>query len=111
MRSTTSSRRHCFKLIRMSSCHNRGSSTVGGILKRHGLPYGEWLRSDEAPNADGYSRYVLRCESLRHSLYASVRRLVDPPRHTARMDPSGRPDPNGRHERMHLTLKSECCRE
>lgn len=155
------------------------ASTVGGILKRHGQigkpkrkrrssPYGDRLRSYDAPNAvwcadfkghfpvggercnpltitDGFSRYVLRCQALRHTLFASVQRVFEsafeefglpdairtdngPPFSTLapgglselavwwirlgirpeRILP-GRPDQNGRHERMHLTLKSECC--
>jgi putative transposase len=156
------------------------ASTVGAILKRHGLvgrpkrrrrsaPYGEQLRIYGAPNAvwcadfkghfpvggqrcnpltvsDGFSRYILRCRALRHSLYASVRRVFESafeehglpdairtdngapfstlaPGGLSRLaiwwihlgiQPErimpGRPDQNGRHERMHLTLKNECCR-
>jgi transposase InsO family protein len=155
-------------------------STVGAILKRHGLvgrprrrrtssPYGERLRTYDAPNAiwcadfkghfpvagqrcspltisDGFSRFLLRCRALRHTVFAPVKRIFEsafeeyglpdairtdngPPFSTLapgglsrlaiwwirlgirpeRIKP-GRPDQNGRHERMHLTLKAECCR-
>ena len=153
------------------------ASTIGDLLKRHGLvrprrrirrssPYGERLRQYDAPNAvwcadfkgwfpvggercmpltisDGFSRYLLRCRALRHSLHRSAKVVFEsafreyglprairtdngPPFSTLapgglsrlavwwirlgirpeRIRP-GRPDQNGRHERMHSTLKAE----
>jgi transposase InsO family protein len=156
------------------------ASTIGDILKRHGLvprrrrirrssPYGDRLRQYDAPNAvwcadfkgafpvggercqpltisDGFSRYLLRCQALRHSLHRCAQRVFEsafceyglprairtdngPPFSTLapgglsrlavwwirlgirpeRIRP-GRPDQNGRHERMHGTLKAETAR-
>lgn len=156
------------------------ASTVGLLLKKHGLvgkrkrrrvssPYADRLGGYDYPNAiwcadykghfpvagrrccpltitDGFSRYLLACRALRHSLYAATRKVFEsafhefglpdairtdngPPFSTLapgglsrlaiwwihlgirpeRIRP-GRPDQNGRHERMHLTLKTECCR-
>jgi transposase InsO family protein len=153
------------------------ASTIGDLLKRHGLvhprrrirrssPYGDRLRQYDAPNAvwcadfkgwfpvggercmpltisDGFSRYLLRCRALRHSLHRSAKVVFEsafrdyglprairtdngPPFSTLapgglsrlavwwirlgirpeRIRP-GRPDQNGRHERMHSTLKAE----
>lgn len=156
------------------------ASTVGAILKRHGLvgipkrrarssPYGERLREYAAPNAvwcadfkghfrvegaacspltitDGFSRFLLRCHGLRSTIFASVRPVFEStfaefglpdairtdngapfstlaPGGLSRLAiwwirlgirperiMPGRPDQNGRHERMHLTLKADCCR-
>jgi transposase InsO family protein len=158
-----------------------GASTIGDILKRHGLvrprrrvrrssPYADRLRQYDAPNAvwcadfkghfqlgggregerchpltisDGFSRYLLRCRALRRPLHRCVRRVFEsafceyglprairtdngPPFSTLapgglsklsvwwirlgirseRIMP-GRPEQNGRHERMHRTLKAE----
>lgn len=156
------------------------ASTIGDLLKRHGLvgrrrrirrssPYGDRLRRYDAPNAvwcadfkgwffvggercqpltisDGYSRYLLRCRALRHSLHRCAKHVFEsafgeyglprairtdngPPFSTLapgglsrlavwwirlgirpeRIMP-GRPDQNGRHERMHSTLKAETAR-
>jgi transposase InsO family protein len=156
------------------------ASTIGDLLKRHGLvrkrrrirrssPYGDRLRQYDAPNAvwcadfkggfpvggercqpltisDGFSRYLLRCQALRHSLHRYTQRVFEsafceyglprairtdngPPFSTLapgglsrlavwwirlgirpeRIRP-GRPDQNGRHERMHSTLKAETAR-
>lgn len=156
------------------------ASTIGDILKRHGLvrprrrtrrssPYGDRLRQYDAPNAvwcadfkghfpiggsdgercqpltisDGFSRYLLRCRALRHSLHRCAQPVFEsafreyglprairtdngPPFSTLapgglsrlavwwirlgirpeRIMP-GRPEQNGRHERMHRTLKAE----
>jgi len=133
---------------------------------RRSSPYGDRLRQYDAPNAvwcadfkgwfyvggercmpltisDGFSRYLLRCHALRHSLHRSTKRVFEsafleyglprairtdngPPFSTLapgglsrlavwwirlgvrpeRILP-GRPDQNGRHERMHSTLKAE----
>jgi len=132
-------------------------------------PYAERLRSYSAPNevwcadfkghfpvggkrcnpltiSDGFSRYLLRCDALEHSLSDPVRRVFEsafreygipnairtdngPPFSSLaagglsrlavwwirlgirpeRIMP-GRPDQNGRHERMHRTLKAETAR-
>jgi len=156
------------------------ASTVGDILRAHGLvrrrgrrrcsaPYGERLADYAAPNAiwcadfkghflvgetrchpltimDGFSRYLLRCHALPRPLstpaqqvFESVFREFGLP-HTIRTDNGaplstlapgglsrlavwwirlgirperivpGRPDQNGRHERMHRTLKAETAR-
>lgn len=156
------------------------ASTVGAILRKHGLvrrrrrrrcsaPYGERLGEYAAPNAvwcadfkghfpvgdarchpltimDGCSRYLLRCQGLPRPLGAPVQRVFEaafrefglpqairtdngPPFSTLaagglsrlavwwirlgirpeRILP-GRPDQNGRHERMHSTLKAETAR-
>lgn len=156
------------------------ASTVGDILRRHGLvrprrrrrcsaPYAERLAEYAAPNAiwcadfkghfpvgedrchpltimDGFSRYLLRCHGLPRPLGAPVKRVFEaafrefglpetirtdngPPFSTLaagglsrlavwwirlgirpeRILP-GRPDQNGRHERMHSTLKAETAR-
>jgi transposase InsO family protein len=133
---------------------------------RRSSPYGDRLRQYDAPNAvwcadfkgsflvggarcqpltisDGFSRYLLRCRALRHSLHRCAKRVFEsafceyglprairtdngPPFSTLapgglsrlavwwirlgirpeRIMP-GRPDQNGRHERMHSTLKAE----
>jgi transposase InsO family protein len=133
---------------------------------RRSSPYGDRLRQYDAPNAvwcadfkgsfpvggercqpltisDGFSRYLLRCRALRHSLHRCAKRVFEsafceyglprairtdngPPFSTLapgglsrlavwwirlgirpeRILP-GRPDQNGRHERMHSTLKAE----
>jgi len=133
---------------------------------RRSSPYGDRLRQYDAPNAvwcadfkgwffvdgercqpltisDGFSRYLLRCRALRHSLHRCAQRVFEsafreyglprairtdngPPFSTLapgglsrlavwwirlgirpeRIRP-GRPDQNGRHERMHSTLKAE----
>jgi transposase InsO family protein len=133
---------------------------------RRSSPYGDQLRQYDAPNAvwcadfkgwfpvggercmpltisDGFSRYLLRCRALRHSLHRSAKAVFEsafheyglprairtdngPPFSTLapgglsrlavwwirlgirpeRIRP-GRPDQNGRHERMHSTLKAE----
>jgi putative transposase len=91
--------------------HLPAASTVGELLKKHGLvgkprrqrrssPYGQVLRSYDAPNdvwcadfkghfpvagercspltiTDGFSRYILRCHALRHTLYASAREVFE----------------------------------
>ena len=156
------------------------ASTVGDILRRHGLvrprrrhrrsaPYSERLRTYAAPNAiwcadfkghfpvgdarchpltimDGFSRYLLRCRGLARPLSAPVQKVFESafrefglpaairtdngaPFSTLaagglsrlavwwirlgirpeRILP-GRPDQNGRHERMHSTLKAETAR-
>jgi putative transposase len=154
------------------------SSTVGQILKRHGLvrpqrarqkaaPYTEPFVGCDAPNAvwcadfkgsfalgngrrcnpltisDAYSRYLLRCEGLSRTDESQVRPIFEsafhefglprairtdngPPFATVaagglsrlaiwlikhgirpeRITP-GKPQQNGRHERMHRTLKQE----
>lgn len=153
------------------------ASTVGEILKRHGLvgakkrkqrssPYGDRLAGYEHPNAiwcadfkghfpvngkrchpltisDGYSRFLLRCKGMPRALSTpsmavfesafrefglpdAIRTDNGPPFSTLapgglsrlaiwwiklgirpeRIMP-GRPDQNGRHERMHSTLKAE----
>lgn len=136
---------------------------------RRSSPYGDRLRQYDAPNAvwcadfkgwfpvggercmpltisDGFSRYLLRCQALRHSLHRCARRVFESafrayglPRairtdngapfstlapgglsrlavwwirlgiRPERIMP-GRPDQNGRHERMHSTLKAETAR-
>lgn len=136
---------------------------------RRSSPYGDRLRQYDAPNAvwcadfkgsfevggercqpltisDGFSRYLLSCRALRHSLHRSAKRVFEsafceyglprairtdngPPFSTLapgglsrlavwwirlgirpeRIMP-GRPDQNGRHERMHSTLKAETAR-
>lgn len=133
---------------------------------RRSSPYGDRLRQYDAPNAvwcadfkgwflvggercepltisDGFSRYLLSCRALRHSLHRCAKRVFEsafceyglprairtdngPPFSTLapgglsrlavwwirlgirpeRIVP-GRPDQNGRHERMHSTLKAE----
>jgi len=133
---------------------------------RRSSPYGDRLRQYDAPNSvwcadfkgwfyvggercvpltvsDGFSRYLLRCQALRHSLHRTTKRVFEsafleyglprairtdngPPFSTLapaglsrlavwwirlgirpeRIMP-GRPDQNGRHERMHSTLKAE----
>ena len=133
---------------------------------RRSSPYGDRLRQYDAPNAvwcadykgwfyvsgercqpltisDGFSRYLLRCQAMRHSLHRCARRVFEsafleyglprairtdngPPFATLapgglsrlsvwwirlgirpeRIMP-GRPEQNGRHERMHRTLKAE----
>lgn len=156
------------------------ASTVGQLVRAHGLvrprrrrrcsaPYADRLREYAAPNAiwcadfkghfpvgaerchpltimDGWSRYLLRCQALRRPLFAPVQQVFDaafrefglpetirtdngPPFSTLapgglsrlavwwirlgirpeRIMP-GRPDQNGRHERMHSTLKAETAR-
>jgi putative transposase len=156
------------------------ASTIGDVLRRHGLvrgrrrrrysaPYGERLADYAAPNAiwcavfkghfpvgdarchpltimDGFSRYLIRCTALRRPLSAPVQTVFEsafreygvpaairtdngPPFSTLaagglsrlsvwwirlgirpeRILP-GRPDQNGRHERMHSTLKAETTR-
>lgn len=152
-------------------------STVGDILRKHGLvgrrkrirrssPYNERLRTYDAPNSiwcadfkghfpvsgqrchpltisDGFSRYLLRCHSLRTTRTKSVQKVFESAFHefglpdAIRTDNGppfsslapgglsrlavwwirlgirperimpGRPDQNGRHERMHSTLKVE----
>ena len=155
-------------------------STIGDVLRRHGLvrprrrrrysaPYGDRLADYAAPNAiwcadfkghfpvgearchpitimDGFSRYLLRCVGLRrpltapvHTVFESAFREFGLP-HMIRTDNGapfstlapgglsrlavwwirlgirperiqpGRPDQNGRHERMHCTLKAETAR-
>jgi len=136
---------------------------------RRSSPYADRLRQYDAPNAvwcadfkgwfpvggercqpltisDGFSRYLLRCRALRHSLHRCAKRVFEsafceyglprairtdngPPFSTLapaglsrlavwwirlgirpeRIMP-GRPDQNGRHERMHSTLKAETAR-
>jgi transposase InsO family protein len=157
------------------------ASTIGAILKRHGLarkrrrvrrssPYGDRLRQYAAPNAvwcadfkgcfsvggyrdgerchpltisDGYSRFLLRCQALRRPLSGHAQKVFESAFRqyglpdTIRTDNGapfstlapaglsrlavwwirlgirperimpGRPDQNGRHERMHSTLKAE----
>lgn len=156
------------------------ASTVGDILRRHGMvrprrrrrcsaPYAERLAAYTAPNAiwcadfkghfpvggarchpltimDGFSRYLLRCQGLARPLSAPVHQVFESafrefglpaairtdngaPFSTLaagglsrlavwwirlgirpeRILP-GRPDQNGRHERMHSTLKAETAR-
>ena len=156
------------------------ASTIGNLLRAHGLvrprrrrrcsaPYADRLQEYAAPHAiwcadfkghfpvgagrchpltimDGYSRYLLRCQSLRRPLFAPVQQVFasafrefglpqtirtdnGPPFSTLapgglsrlavwwirlgirpeRIMP-GRPDQNGRHERMHSTLKAETAR-
>lgn len=153
------------------------TSTIGDILKRHGLvhprrrirrssPFPDQLRQYAAPNAvwcadfkghfpiggerchpltisDGFSRYLLSCRALRRPLHRYVKDVFEaafreyglpkairtdngPPFSTLalaglsrlavwwirlgilpeRIMP-GRPDQNGRHERMHSTLKAD----
>lgn len=152
-------------------------STVGHILKRHGLikkrrrriysaPNSEMLREYSSPNAvwcadfkghfpvgglrcnpltisDGFSRYLLKCEGLRRPLHDYVKPVFESafrefglpdairtdngapfstlaPGGLSRLAiwwiklgirperiMPGRPDQNGRHERMHRTLKAE----
>lgn len=156
------------------------ASTVGDILRQHGLvrrrrrrhhsaPYGERLADYAAPNAiwcadfkghfavgdgrchpltimDGFSRYLLRCQALTRPLSAPVQRVFESafrefglplairtdngapfstlaPGGLSRLAVwwirvgirperilPGRPDQNGRHERMHSTLKAETAR-
>jgi putative transposase len=153
------------------------ASTVGEIIRRHGLvgyrrrrhrssPYAEALRSYASPNAiwcadfkghfpvsgkrchpltisDGFSRFLIRCHALKRPMSEPSRRVFESAfleyglpdiirtdngapfstlapgglsrlavwwlrlgiRHE-RIKP-GRPDQNGRHERMHRTLKAE----
>lgn len=153
------------------------ASTVGQILKRHGLikkrrrrvysaPHPELLREYSRPNAvwcsdfkghfpvggkrchpltisDGFSRYLIRCEGLRRPLFDYVKPVFESafkeyglpeairtdngapfstlaPGGLSRLAiwwiklgirperiMPGRPDQNGRHERMHRTLKAE----
>lgn len=153
------------------------ASTVGEILKRHGLtkpklrrrvssPYQERLRKYAQPNSvwcadfkghfpvggkrchpltisDGFSRYLIRCQAMPRPLHAPVQKafadafreygMPDAIRtdngapfstlapgglsrlsvwwiklgiRPERIEP-GRPEQNGRHERMHSTLKAE----
>lgn len=152
-------------------------STIGEVLKRHGLikprkrrrissPYTDRLREYASPNAvwcadfkghfpvdgerchpltitDGYSRYLIRCTALPHPLFEDSKRVFESAfkqyglPETIRTDNGapfstlapgglsrlsvwwiklgirperimpGRPEQNGRHERMHGTLKAE----
>jgi putative transposase len=156
------------------------ASTLGDILRKHGLvrrrrrrrcsaPYGERLADYAAPNAiwcadfkghfpvgesrchpvtimDGFSRYLLRCQALRRPLSGPVQKVFESafrefglpqairtdngapfstlaPGGLSRLAVwwirlgirperilPGRPDQNGRHERMHSTLKAETAR-
>jgi transposase InsO family protein len=156
------------------------ASTVGDVLRRHGLirprrrhrysaPYAERLGEYAAPNAvwcadfkghfpvgdarchpltimDGFSRYLLRCQALARPLSDPVQQVFESafrefglpqairtdngapfstlaPGGLSRLAVwwirlgirperimPGRPDQNGRHERMHSTLKAETAR-
>jgi transposase InsO family protein len=132
------------------------ASTIGDILKRHGLaPNAVWCadfkgcfpvggeRCHPLTISDGYSRFLLCCQALRRPLSGQARKVFESAfreyglPETIRTDNGspfstlapaglsrlavwwirlgirperimpGRPDQNGRHERMHSTLKAE----
>lgn len=76
---------------------------------------------------DGFSRFLIRCEALPRPLTEPTRRVFESafrefglpnairtdngaPFSTLAAGKPGRPDQNGRHERMHSTLKAEACK-